>query len=268
MNYIIYFLITIIIIVFVHEFGHFITAKLTGMRVDIFTIGFGKRLFGWNKLNGFTFGDLPEDWDGQGNTDYRISLLPLGGYVKIAGMIDESMDIKFAEKPPEPHEFRSKPTWKKAIVICGGVTMNLFLAFLIFWAVNFFQPKQYIKTNTIGYIEENSPLQKAGLEKGDKIISVNGTNAVYWEDIYSNLFIENIGENVNIKVSRNNEEKNIFIPRNTMPTDFKKGLMIFPVGFKVFIDSVLKDSPAEKGGIKSGDVLIKVNNIPIYKEQA
>ena len=86
MDYIIYFIITIGILVFVHEFGHFAAAKLTGMRADIFSIGFGKRLFGWNKISGFTFGDLPKDFDGQGNTDYRLCLLPLGGYVKIAGM--------------------------------------------------------------------------------------------------------------------------------------------------------------------------------------
>ena len=266
MSYIIYFLITIIIIVFVHEFGHFITAKLTGMRVDVFTIGFGKRLFGWNKINGFTFGDLPEDWDGQGNTDYRFSLLPLGGYVKIAGMIDESMDLKFAEKPPEPYEFRSKPAWKKAIVICGGVTMNLILAFIIFWAVNFFQPRQYIKTTTVGYVENNSPLQKAGLERGDKVISVNGRKINYWEDFDSQLYIDNIGNNVNIDVLRNGIQKNIFIPRNSFPTNLKKGFIVFPVGFKVFIDSVLTKSPAEEAGIESGDVLLKLNNTPLYQD--
>ncbi|MFO7448232.1 MAG: site-2 protease family protein, partial [Ignavibacteriaceae bacterium] len=92
MEYIIYFAITIGILVFVHEFGHFAAAKLTGMRADVFAIGFGKRLFGYNKITGFTFGDLPKDFDGEGNTDYRLCLLPLGGYVKIAGMVDESFD--------------------------------------------------------------------------------------------------------------------------------------------------------------------------------
>src|SRR3989339_728414 len=90
MDYVIYFAITIGILVFVHEFGHFAAAKLCGMRADVFAIGFGKRLFGWNKINRFTFGELPKDYDGQGNTDYRLCLLPLGGYVKISGMVDES----------------------------------------------------------------------------------------------------------------------------------------------------------------------------------
>ncbi|MCX6150679.1 MAG: RIP metalloprotease RseP [Ignavibacteriales bacterium] len=266
MNYIIYFLITIVIIVFVHEFGHFVTAKLTGMRVDIFTIGFGKRLFGWNKLNGFTFGDLPEDWDGQGNTDYRLSLLPLGGYVKIAGMVDESFDIKFADKKPEPYEFRSKSTWKKVIVICGGVTMNLLLAFLVFWAVNFFQPKQYVKTTTVGYVAENTPVQKAGFEKGDKLISINDEPVIFWDDVYTKLFINNIGKDINVNLERNGEIKNLSIPRNSFSPDMKKGLMIFPTGFKVFIGSVIKNTPAEQAGLKAGDVFLKINNIPIYKD--
>ena len=111
MEYIIYFAITIGILVFVHEFGHFAAAKLCGMRADVFAIGFGRRLFGWNKKTGFTLGELPKDFDGEGHTDYRISMLPLGGYVKIAGMIDESFDTKFADKEPQPYEFRSKPMW-------------------------------------------------------------------------------------------------------------------------------------------------------------
>ena len=100
MDYIIYFAITIGILVFIHEFGHFAAAKFSGMRADVFAIGFGKRLFGWNRKSGFSFGELPKDFDGEGHTDYRLSLLPLGGYVKIAGMVDESGDVSFAEKEP------------------------------------------------------------------------------------------------------------------------------------------------------------------------
>ncbi len=266
MNYIIYFLLTIIIIVFVHEFGHFITAKLTGMRVDTFTIGFGKRLFGWNKITGFTFGDLPENFDGQGNTDYRFSMLPFGGYVKIAGMIDESMDVKFLSTEPQPWEFRAQKTWKKAVVITGGVAMNVILAFVVFWATNFYQPKQYYKANTVGYVSENSPFEKAGLQSHDKILSINSEPVVYWEDIYTKLFIDNIGKDINIKINRDGEQKIIFIKRNSIPTDMKKGLMLFPAGFKVAIDSVLKNSPAEAAGIKSGDTFLKLNNVPIFKD--
>ena len=136
MEYVIYFAITIGILVFIHEFGHFAAAKLCKMRADVFAIGFGKRLFGWNKKNGFSFGELPKDFDGEGHTDYRLSLLPLGGYVKIAGMVDESFDTKFANEEPKPWEFRAKPTYQKLFVITAGVLMNLLLAIVIFWGVN------------------------------------------------------------------------------------------------------------------------------------
>ncbi len=137
MDYIIYFAITIGILVFIHEFGHFAAAKLSGMRADVFAIGFGKRLFGWNKKSGFSFGELPKDFDSEGHTDYRLCLLPLGGYVKIAGMVDESMDAEFVNRPPQPWEFRAKPLHSKVFVITAGVLMNLLLAWIIFWGGNF-----------------------------------------------------------------------------------------------------------------------------------
>lgn len=116
-NSVFYFIITIAILVFVHEFGHFIAAKLSGMRVDAFAIGFGQRLFGFNKKTGFTFGSLPKDINLEGNTDYRVCILPLGGYVKVAGMIDESLDKDFLQHEPQPWEFRSKSTGKKLFVL-------------------------------------------------------------------------------------------------------------------------------------------------------
>ncbi|MCP5062748.1 MAG: RIP metalloprotease RseP, partial [Ignavibacteriae bacterium] len=103
----IYFIITIGILVFIHELGHFLAARMCNMRTDAFAIGFGKRLFGWNQITGFNFGDLEKDVDLKGHTDYKLCLLPLGGYVKIAGMVDESFDTEFASKEPEPFEFRA-----------------------------------------------------------------------------------------------------------------------------------------------------------------
>ncbi|MBN1637856.1 MAG: site-2 protease family protein, partial [Ignavibacteriales bacterium] len=171
MNFVIYFIIVVGILVFVHEFGHFAAAKICKMRVDVFALGFGKRLFGWNKLKGFSFGSLPKDIDLEGNTDYRVSLLPLGGYVKIAGMIDESFDKDFLNKQPQPYEFRSKPTYQKIFVISAGVIMNFLLAFIILWNINFFHGEQIAVTTTIGLIHENSPAHKLGFQTNDKIIS-------------------------------------------------------------------------------------------------
>src|SRR5690606_20370944 len=132
LNSLFYFIIVIGILVFIHEWGHFIAARLTGMRAEVFSIGMGKRLFGWNRINGFTKGDLPKDWNGGNHTDYRVSLLPIGGYVKISGMVDEGMDNDLGETEPKEYEFRSKNALQKAFVLSAGVIMNFLLAVLIF----------------------------------------------------------------------------------------------------------------------------------------
>ncbi|MBP1683163.1 MAG: rseP, partial [Ignavibacteriaceae bacterium] len=188
MDYIIYFAITIAILVFVHEFGHFAAAKLSGMRADVFAIGFGKRLFGWNKLSGFSFGDLPKDFDGQGHTDYRLCMLPLGGYVKIAGMVDESYDTEELNQPPKPYEFRSKSLLKKVFVITAGVLMNLILAWLIFWGANFFQAKEYWKTTTIDEVLPGSIADSLGLKTNDKILSVNNKDVTNWQEVTNEIY--------------------------------------------------------------------------------
>ena len=253
MDYVIYFAITIGILVFVHEFGHFAAAKLCGMRADVFAIGFGKRLFGWNKINRFTFGELPKDYDGQGNTDYRLCLLPLGGYVKISGMVDESMDVDFADKEPQPYEFRAKPAWMKAIVITAGVFMNLLLSLLIFWGVNFFQSKQITKTTTIGYVLPESAADSIGFNSGDKIIAVNGETVDNWEELTSELFINTLGQDLNIKVLRNGQSISLFVPRSMIPEEASERFLL-PEGLsRPTINAVIENSPASKAGILAGD---------------
>lgn len=264
MDYIIYFVITIGILVFIHEFGHFAAAKLSGMRADVFAIGFGKRLFGWNRKTGFTFGELPKDFDGEGHTDYRLSLLPLGGYVKIAGMIDESMDTDFVEKEPQPYEFRAKPVWAKIFVITAGVLMNLFLVWIIFWGANFFQGKPITPTTTIAFVEDGSPAQLSGFVAGDKILSINGKQVNNWEELRAQIFINTLGENLNVTLERNGAIKNLSIERKLIPDDESKSLYLLPQGIKPGIGDVLKDSPAEKSGLKPGDIMLSLNGIPLY----
>ncbi len=264
MDYIIYFAITIGILVFVHEFGHFAAAKLSGMRVDVFAIGFGKRLFGWNRKSGFSFGELPKDFDGEGHTDYRLSLLPLGGYVKIAGMVDESMDISFAEKEPQPYEFRAKPLWAKVFVITAGVFMNLMLAWVIFWGANFFQGKPITSTTTLAYVEDGSAADKSGFISGDKILSVNNKTVTNWEDLRAEIFINTLGEDINVKVLRDGKEQNLYVKRDLIPDDETKSLFLIPDGVKPAIGEVVKNSPAEKSGIKTGDILLSINNASLY----
>ncbi len=264
MDYIIYFAITIGILVFIHEFGHFAAAKLTGMRADVFAIGFGKRLFGWNRKSGFSFGELPKDFDGEGHTDYRLSLLPLGGYVKIAGMVDESMDTNFAESEPKPYEFRAKPVWAKIFVITAGVLMNLLLAWVIFWGANFFQGKPITPTTTIGFVEAGSKADSAGFVTGDKILSVNGKAVNIWEDLRAEIFIHTLGEDINVTVLRDGAEKNLFVSRKLIPDDETQGMFLIPEGVKPAIGEVLKDSPAEKAGLKVGDILLSINDVTLY----
>lgn len=264
MDYIIYFAITIGILVFIHEFGHFAAAKLSGMRADVFAIGFGKRLFGYNKKSGFSFGELPKDFDGEGHTDYRLSLLPLGGYVKIAGMVDESGDVSFSDKEPQPYEFRAKPVWAKIFVITAGVFMNLMLAWAIFWGANFFQGKPITQTTTIAYVEAGSPAALAGFESGDKVLSVNGKQVTNWEDLRAEIFINTLGENINVAVLRNGEKQTLLVKRKLIPDDETQAMFLVPEGVKPAIGEVVKDSPAEKAGIKAGDVLISLNGVTLY----
>lgn len=262
MDYIIYFIITVGILVFVHEFGHFAAAKLCKIRVDAFAIGFGKRICGYNKLTGFSWGDLPKDWDGRGNTDYRLCIFPLGGYVKVAGMVDESLDTKFMESEPQPWEFRSKPTIQKLFVITAGVLMNLLLTIAIFWGINFFQGKQVFKTTTISKVDKGSFAEQAGFESYDKILSVNDINVKDWDDIIENLLVSS-SANVKVTVERNSEQKTLEVPRRLITEGSQKGFFLFPFPTQPIIQDVLKNSPAEDAGIKPGDIFLSLDGIKL-----
>ncbi len=263
MEYIFYFVITIGILVFIHEFGHFIAAKISGMQTDVFAIGFGKRLFGWNKVNGFTFGALPKDFDLKGFTDYRVSLLPLGGYVKIAGMIDESFDTEFASEEPQPYEFRAKPTYKKLFVLTAGVLMNLLLTVVIFWGNNYFRGDQVILTNTIGVITPQTTAYELGFRTGDKIIKINGESVNNWNEITEMLYRKNPGQNASIEILRNDNKKEILVPRNFLEGNSKKRLFLPYNHTMPFIAGVIKNSPAEESGLKEGDKILSINNTKV-----
>lgn len=264
MEYVIYFVITIGILVFIHEFGHFIAAKSFKMRVDIFAIGFGKRLFGWNKLTGFTFGELDKDFNGEGNTDYRLCLLPLGGYVKIAGMVDESFDTKFANEKPKPYEFRARPTYQKVVVITAGVIMNLLLSLMIFWGANFFKGKQITKTTTLGYVVPNSPADSIGLLRNDKILTVNKKPVNNWGELRSQIFIYTAGVDVDFKIERNGKIIHLKALRSIIPASEENEMFLIPSGIKPAVAVVLANSPAEKAGLKANDIFLKLNGVELY----
>src|SRR6056297_2144050 len=158
------------ILVSLHEFGHFIFAKIFKTRVEKFYLFFnpGFSLFRFRK----------------GETEYGMGWLPLGGYVKISGMIDESMDKQQMKKTPEPWEFRSKPAWQRLLIMLGGVTMNFILAILIYASVLFAWGEQYLPNDNVKYgIATDSLAQQIGFQNGDRILSVEGKDVKRFSDI-------------------------------------------------------------------------------------
>lgn len=259
------------VLVTVHEFGHFIAARLTGMRVETFAVGMGNRLFGFNKLMGFSFGSLPEDQEKEvinaGFTDYRVSMLPIGGYVKISGMIDESMDDSYVSHEPQPYEFRSKNTWQKLLVMTGGVIMNIVLAIAIFAGMTYFEGKTVVDTTVVGFVEKNSVAEATGLQVGDKIISVNETPVSSWDDMRLLLTIKNIGKDRIVMVERGGIKQTFRIPDKTVTDALSQqgspGLGLLPSGTAVLISAVETIRPAGKLGLAAGDTILRMNTIQL-----
>ncbi len=257
----IYFIVAIGVLILVHEFGHFMAARLTKTRVDTFSVGMGFRVLGWNKISGFSFGRLPKDWEGNGATDYRLSLFPLGGYVKIVGMIDESMDDKYAVSEPQPWEFRSKGTFAKLFMISAGVIMNFVLAVVIFASVHLFWGEELFETTTVGYVQKNSLAEAFGLKKGDKIETINGNKISDWVQLKEQLTLEKFGANRNITVTRDGSARQLVIPGDSIVRALgnEKNIGIFPDNMKVVLTSVSSIDPAGKAGLESNDTIISIN---------
>ncbi|MCO5251105.1 MAG: RIP metalloprotease RseP [Candidatus Kapabacteria bacterium] len=260
-----YFIIVIGILVAVHEFGHFIAARLTGMRANVFCIGMGKRLFGWNKINGFTFGNLSDSIELGENTDYRIAAFPIGGYVKISGMVDESFDTNFAASEPQPYEFRSKGTLAKLFVLSAGVIMNLLLAIVVFSFITFTQGKSVIASTKLGKIESASVADRIGLKEDDDILSVNGAEISSWSDFVETITLKEFGNELNIELKRENEIKIVKADGTKILKALanKESLGLSPGGIFAYVDNTIPGKPAEKAGIQKGDTLISINGIKI-----
>ncbi|HEY3874477.1 MAG TPA: RIP metalloprotease RseP [Candidatus Kapabacteria bacterium] len=266
-----YFVITIFILVTVHEFGHFIAGRIFGMRVPVFSVGMGRRLFGFNKVNGFTLGPLdPEaELKLENNTDYRLSLLPIGGYAKIEGMIDETQNEALPSEI-QSWEFRAKPWWQKSIVISAGVIMNVLLAWFIFGTQNFYYGAEAPATTTVGYVQHGSVAEDDGIRSGDRIVTIAGRPIKNWLDIDQTAKDE-IGNDFSLTFERNGKIYSALFRAANMGTvlDMQKRFGLSPVGFTApVIDSVLPATPAAKAGLLKGDSVLAVDGAAITNPSA
>ena len=239
-----YFIVTIGILVFIHEFGHFAAAKFFGMRVDRFSIGFPPRAFGKQI----------------GETDYCVSWIPIGGYVKIAGMVDESLDTEFLQRLAEPWEFRAKPIWQRAVVMAAGVVMNLVLAVAIFWGIIYSQGRVVRPVTEIGYVVPDSPADKAGLRTNDRIAAINDRPVTQWDQIESIIYAETLGQDVIVRVERDSATAEIEIKRLDLPDLTEERFGIYPAGLVPVVASVQSDMPGASIGLAPGDTVKSVND--------
>ena len=256
------------LLVILHELGHFLAARAFGVKVEKFYLFFdawGFKLFSFKK----------------GGVEYGVGWLPLGGYVKIAGMIDESMDTEQMALPPQPWEFRSKPAWQRLIVMLGGIIVNVIVGIFIFWMLTFSKGQTYIvNTKLTDGISVGAIGRDIGLQSGDRILAINGKKLIRFEDILSSKVIfgdaqltvlrgdktlyVTVPDNVLNKITKN-EKENFISPRFKMgslrevsaPSDKKNSPSFFDKLFKREV--IAPVYPAYAAGMKAGDSILTVN---------
>ncbi len=238
------------IIVVIHEFGHYIAARYFGMYVEKFYLFFdagGRKLFSTTR-NG---------------TEYGIGWLPLGGYVKIAGMIDESMDTEQMKAPPQPWEFRSKPAWQRFIVMVAGVILNFILGILIFTFITFGYGQSYTPIDKIDDGIMAMELGKqAGFKDGDVPVKVNGKRIDAFNDIFGRQMLT---ADYRITVLRNGDDTTIHVPASIGNKIAEQGQSAFMMPRDTFyVQRVKPQSPADSAGLKPKDRILAVNGKPAF----
>jgi len=236
------FIAIISILIILHEFGHFLPARYFKIKVEKFYLFFDWKFSLFKKKIG--------------DTEYGIGWLPLGGYVKIAGMVDESMDTEAMAEEPKEWEFRSKPAWQRLIIMMGGVTVNFFLAWIIYSALLFTQGDTYIPADSLKYgIQVDSVGQQLGLRTGDQILGIDGKKAKKFTDAQLDIIL---GDNVT--VSRDGKEITVPISDEGKRLIFEtKGRNFIGYRTKAVIDQIVSGSEAARAGLQSGDVIISIN---------
>lgn len=234
------------LLIVLHELGHFIPAKLFKTRVEKFFLFFDVKFALFKKKIG--------------ETEYGIGWLPLGGYVKISGMIDESMDKEQMAQEPKSWEFRSKPAWQRLIIMLGGVTVNLLLGFLIYMMIMFVWGTAYVGADEMpnGFAVADQ-FKEYGFEDGDRILQVNGKDFENSLDINKHLFMRDV-RSVTV-LHQNNNRETIEIPEEIGVSMFTAGIMqpFVPLEQPV-IDTVVAGRAAAMGGLKKGDSIISIND--------
>ena len=284
------FVLSISILVILHELGHYLPAKWFKTRAEKFYLFFDPwfSLFAMKKINGkwkykFFFKNLADteivevdgkkkevpinvenlpddDWrKHRDSTQWGIGWLPFGGYVKIAGMIDESMDTEQMKKPAEPWEFRSKPAWQRLIIMLGGVTVNFFLAWLIFSALSFFNGESYYDNTKIeDGIAVNTAGEKMGLKSGDRIISIDGKEIKSFNSLGVEILFAD-----KVNVLRDGKEIVLDINKEGVGEVLKTGAGSYlSVRTPTIVDSVLEGKPAKLAGLEKGDKIVGINGQP------
>jgi regulator of sigma E protease len=228
------------ILVLLHEWGHFIAAKWCGVRVDVFSIGFGPRLWGLKR----------------GDTDYRISALPLGGYVRMAG------DNPVEERTGAPYEFLSRPRWQRCIIAIAGPAMNILLTFVVFmgvfWLVGIPTPSYTRLAPDVIAVAHSA--SATGVLPGDRILKVNGADTPSWRAVYSASEIVKPGDTLSLAVLRNGVPQTLQIPATEQSsTDDLFGFPPIPP----VLDEVLSGTPADRAGLQAGDQVESIDGTPI-----
>lgn len=240
-------LLSLSILVILHEFGHFMFAKLFGTRVEKFYLFFNP----WFSLFKFK----------KGETEYGIGWLPLGGYVKISGMIDESMDKEQMKKPPQPWEFRSKPSWQRLIIMLGGVMVNFLLAIIIYILILFAWGEEYLPTENVKYgILVDSIGVKMGLMNGDRIISIDNQEIENFYQIIPDIILN---ERKTIQIKRDGRLLEVKIPKEVIPALIKgDGRIDVRLPFSpLVVEGFIKESPSKKAGLQTGDEILGLSNM-------